>query len=204
MSNTKYTVTGGARGIGYSVVQGLAEAGAAVALTYTSSSSAPGTAADLATQTGRKIAAYKCDVKDADAVEATTQQVLADFGRLDIVVANAGVTLEKDALDISPAEFRSVLDVNLDGAFYTAQAAGKAFRRQRETAASAGPDAFSCGRLIVTSSVSASLVNLPQKQAVYNASKAGIEHLAKCLAVEWVGFARVNCVCPGFIATDSM
>lgn len=204
MSDTEYTVTGGARGIGYSVVQGLAEAGAAVALTYTSSSSAPGTAADLATQTGCKIAAYKCDVKDADAVEATTQQVLADFGRLDIVVANAGVTLEKDALDISPAEFRSVLDVNLDGAFYTAQAAGKAFRKQRETAAAAGPDAFSCGRLIVTSSVSASLVNLPQKQAVYNASKAGIEHLAKCLAVEWVGFARVNCVCPGFIATDSM
>jgi sorbose reductase len=139
-------------------------------------------------------------VQDSAAIGATIDSVLADFGRLDIVVANAGVTLEKDALEYTPDEFRRVMSVNLDGAFYTAQAAGRAFKGQREGVNAKG---FEGGSLIVTSSVSSHLVNLPQKQAAYNASKAGIEQLAKCLAVEWVGFARVNCVCPGFIATDS-
>lgn len=81
--------------------------------------------------------------------------------------------------------------VNLDGAFFTAQAAGKIFKKQGS------------GNVIFTSSVSSKLVNVPQKQAPYNASKAAVSQLAKCLAVEWVDFARVNIISPGFIATDS-
>lgn len=72
--------------------------------------------------------------------------------------------------------------VNLDGAFFTAQAAARIFKSQGS------------GNIIFTASVSAILVNVPQKQAAYNASKAGVVHLAKSLAVEWVDFARVNCV----------
>jgi sorbose reductase len=181
-------------------VTGLAEAGCSVALTYTTSKAAPSIASEIATATGSRVSAYQCEVQDSAAIGATVDSVLAEFGRLDIVVANAGVTLEKDALEYTPDEFRRVMSVNLDGAFYTAQAAGRAFRGQKE---GVNAKAFDGGSLIVTSSVSSHLVNLPQKQAAYNASKAGIEQLAKCLAVEWVRFARVNCVCPGFIATDS-
>jgi sorbose reductase len=72
--------------------------------------------------------------------------------------------------------------VNLDGAFFTAQAAARIFKAQGH------------GNVIFTASVSAILVNVPQKQAAYNASKAGLVHLAKSLAVEWVDFARVNCM----------
>lgn len=86
------------------------------------------------------------------------------------------------------------MSVNLDGAMYTAQAAGNIFKKQ-------GPGACS---MIFTASVSAILVNIPQKQAPYNASKAAVVHLAKSLAVEWIDFARVNCISPGFISTDSM
>jgi len=81
--------------------------------------------------------------------------------------------------------------VNLDGAFYTAQAAGILFKKQGH------------GNVIFTASVSAILVNVPQKQMAYNASKAAVVQMARCLAVEWVDFARVNCISPGFIATDS-
>ena len=83
--------------------------------------------------------------------------------------------------------------VNLDGAMFTAQAAGNIFKKQ-------GPGACS---MIFTASVSAILVNVPQQQAPYNASKAAVVHLAKSLAVEWIDFARVNCISPGFISTDS-
>ena len=75
--------------------------------------------------------------------------------------------------------------------FWTAQAAGKVFKDQ------------GYGNLIVTASVSAVLVNVPQRQVVYNASKAAAVHMAKSLAVEWADFARVNAISPGFIATDS-
>lgn len=83
--------------------------------------------------------------------------------------------------------------INFDGAMFTAQAAGNIFKRQGSGDAS----------MIFTASVSASLINIPQKQAPYNASKAAVVHLAKGLAVEWTEFARVNCISPGYIATDS-
>ena len=86
-----------------------------------------------------------------------------------------------------------MMAVNVDGAMYTAQAAGAIFKAQ-----GAGPHS-----LIFTASVSAILVNIPQRQAPYNASKAAVVHLAKSLAVEWTEFARVNCISPGFISTDS-
>lgn len=82
------------------------------------------------------------------------------------------------------------MKVNLDGAFYTAQAAARIFKKQ------------GYGNVIFTASVSATLVNIPQKQAAYNASKAGVVQMAKCLSVEWVDFCRVNCISPGFITTD--
>jgi sorbose reductase len=186
-------VTGGARGIGLEVVRALAEAGASVALIYTSSKDATQTAETIASATGQKVVAYQSDVRSKATITATIEQVVKDFGKLDICVANAGIAAHHDSLSYAEEDWHEIMRVNLDGAMFTAQAAGNVFKRQ-------GPGA---GSMIFTASVSALLVNVPQKQSAYNASKAAVVHLAKCLAVEWTEFARVNCISPGFIATDS-
>ena len=186
-------VTGGARGIGLEIVRGLAEAGADVALIYTSSNHAPEEAAKIAKETGVRVEAFQSDVTQRDLIGTTLKQIAADFGkgRLDIVVANAGVTSHISSLEYTEESWHKLNSVNYDGVMWTAQAAGRIFKEQGK------------GNLIVTASVSASLVNIPQQQAAYNASKAAVVHLAKCLAVEWVDFARVNCISPGFIETES-
>ncbi|KAF2214698.1 hypothetical protein CERZMDRAFT_110301 [Cercospora zeae-maydis SCOH1-5] len=189
-------VTGGARGIGLDVVRGLAEAGATVALIYTASKDAEETAKSISQSTGQKIVAYISDVRSKDAVTETINQIAADFGRLDIVVANAGIASHFDSLEYSEDQWRDIMQVNLDGAMYTAQAAGTIFKKQKEAGGKGD------GSFIFTASVSAILVNVPQKQAAYNASKAAVVHLAKCLAVEWIEFGRVNCISPGFIETE--
>ncbi|KAL4919029.1 hypothetical protein BDW62DRAFT_179780 [Aspergillus aurantiobrunneus] len=183
-------ITGGARGIGLEVSRGLAEAGAHVALIYNSSSTAAQTAAEIGATNNVTARAYKANVTNQSEIEATVQQIKDDFGRLDIIVVNSGITSNVAAEDYTVAEWRNIMDVNLDGAFYSAQAAAKIFKEQGR------------GNVIFTASVSATLVNVPQKQAAYNASKAAVVQLAKCLSVEWVDFCRVNCISPGFIATE--
>ncbi|KIW99863.1 uncharacterized protein Z518_10791 [Rhinocladiella mackenziei CBS 650.93] len=185
-------VTGGARGIGLEVSRGLAEAGANVAMIYRTSKDASVFAAEIAEANGVKCVAYRAEVQDAKAIGNTLIQIAKDFGKLDIVVANAGIATHHAAEDVTVEQWREIMKVNLDGAFWTAQAAGRIFKQQ------------GFGNLIFTASVSAILVNVPQKQAAYNASKAGLVQLARCLAVEWVDFCRVNCVSPGFIATDML
>ena len=98
-------VTGGARGIGLATVQGYAEAGASVALTYSSSKHAESTAQRIASDTGAKVRAYQCDVRDRDGVAKVVGAVRADFGQLDVVVANAGVVSHCDALEVAPQDF---------------------------------------------------------------------------------------------------
>ena len=159
---------------------------------YSTTKDAVAIAADIAKQNGVRCTAYQADIKDAQVIESVLQQIAKDFGKLDIVVGNAGIASHIAAEDYTPEQFSEIMKVNLDGAFYTAQAAARIFKRQ------------GFGNLIFTASVSAILVNVPQKQAAYNASKAGLVQLARCLAVEWVDFCRVNCVSPGFIATDML
>lgn len=131
---------------------------------------------------------------------------------MEIIVVNSGITSSVPAEDYSPEQWSEIMKVNPDGAFYSAQAAARIFKTLGYQ-----------GNVIFTASVSATLVNVPQKQAAvcfylffisayvlsfllimkqYNASKAGVVQLAKCLSVEWVDFCRVNCISPGFIATD--
>lgn len=184
-------VTGGARGIGLEVVRGLAEAGADVALIYNTSTDAPEIAAQIAKETGRRVESYQSNVIPREAIAGCLNQIAKDFGHLDIVVANAGVCANVPNLEYTEEAWRKNNEVNFDGVMWTAQAAGKIFKAQGR------------GNLIITASVSSVLVNVPQRQAVYNASKAAVVHLGKSLAVEWVDFARVNCVSPGYIDTAS-
>ncbi|KAJ9504436.1 hypothetical protein H2202_000492 [Exophiala xenobiotica] len=186
-------VVGGSGGIGPHIVQGLAEAGADVAFTYHTSKVAAKTATSIAQSTGRRIEAFHADVTSRADIASTTQRVAAEFGngRLDVVVANAGVCAQVSGLDYTEESWRWNNSVNFDGVMWTAQAAGRIFKSQGH------------GNLIITASVSSVLVNTPQHQAAYNASKAAAAHLGKGLAVEWVDFARVNSVSPGYVGTKS-
>ncbi|PWY88299.1 oxidoreductase [Aspergillus heteromorphus CBS 117.55] len=177
-------ITGGARGIGLEVSKALAEA------VYNSSKTAEAVAEEIAVTNHVKAAAYKADVGNQEDVEKAIRQIASDFGKLDIVVVNSGITSNIAAEDYTAGQWHDIMKVNLDGAFYTAQAAARIFKEQGH------------GNVIFTASVSATLVNVPQKQVAYNASKAAVVQMAKCLSVEWVDFCRVNCISPGFIATE--
>ncbi|KAE8148895.1 hypothetical protein BDV25DRAFT_157299 [Aspergillus avenaceus] len=190
LSGKVAAVTGGARGIGLEVSIALAEAGANVALIYNSSTTASSTATEIASKHGIKAAAYQADVANQEDIEKAIQQIVADYGKLDIIVANSGICSNVPAEEYTTEQWHNITKVNLDGAFFTAQAAARIFKKQ------------GYGNVIFTASVSATLVNVPQKQAAYNASKAAVVQMAKCLSVEWVDFCRVNCISPGFIATD--
>ncbi|KAI8654629.1 hypothetical protein NCS57_01209500 [Fusarium keratoplasticum] len=182
-------ITGAADGIGLAVATAMAEAGGNVALWYNSNTAAVDRAQDLVNQNGVKAAAYKVDVSDVSQVQETLQTVLKDFGKIDVFVANAGMAISKPILEQTIDEYKKQLSVNMDGVVFTAKYAGEIFKRQ------------GFGNFIITSSMSAHIVNVPTDQPVYNATKAFITHFGKSLAREWREFARVNIVSPGFFDT---
>ncbi|KAK2765119.1 hypothetical protein FQN54_008818 [Arachnomyces sp. PD_36] len=183
-------ITGGSGGIGYEVARALAEAGADIALWYQHSQQADKLAATLQADFGVKSKAYKCSVQKFEEVEAVTKAVVKDFGRLDVMIANAGIPTKAGGLDDKIEDWQRVVDIDFSGAYYCARVAGEIFRKQGS------------GNVIFTASMSGHAANVPQQQACYNACKAGVIHLAKSLAVEWAGFARVNCVSPGYTDTQ--
>ncbi|MDR2632319.1 MAG: SDR family oxidoreductase [Treponema sp.] len=191
LDDKKALVTGGARGIGYSIALALAEAGADVALVDTDEKTALKSAEEIAAATGRKTLALKADVTQKADVDAMTAHTLAAFGRIDAAFCNAGICMNIPAEDMSLEEWNRVIAINLTGVFLTAQAAGKVMIAQGG------------GSIITTASMSAHIVNVPQPQCSYNASKAGVIQLTKSLAVEWaLKNVRVNSISPGYIGTD--
>ena len=170
-------VTGAVGGIGSSVCEVLEASGA---LVYR---------LDLGLSGARRIS---CDVTDPDSVTAARASILADTGQVDGLVCVAGV-VEDDvpAEEMSVEQFDQVLGVNLRGVFLCCRAFGQAFLEQ------------GAGRIVNVSSMSGShVVNTPQKQCAYNASKAGVTALTKSLAVEWVARGvRVNAISPGYVST---
>lgn len=125
---------------------------------YSTSKTAETVASQLSTETGVKVSAYQADVTQQSAIETAIQQIAKDFGKLDIVVANSGIATHYAAEDYTPEQWSEIMRVNLDGAFYTAQAAARIFKTQ------------GFGNVIFTASVSAILVNVPQKQAAVSFS----------------------------------
>lgn len=182
-------ITGASDGIGFAVAEAMAEAGANLALWYNTNDAAKTKGAQLGEQHGIKVQAYQVEISDPSRVQKAVADVVQDFGRLDIFVANAGMAISKPILEQTVEEYRKQMSVNLDGVFYCAKYAGEAFKKQGK------------GNLIITSSISAHIVNVPVDQPVYNSTKAAVTHLGKSLAREWREFARVNIVSPGFFNT---
>ncbi|KAI6784054.1 NADP-dependent mannitol dehydrogenase-like protein [Emericellopsis cladophorae] len=189
MSGKVTVVNGAADGIGLAVAEGIAEAGGHVALWYNSNDVAVQRAEELARAHSVKAKAYKVNVTDPEAVQRTVAAVVDDFGQLDVFVANAGTAISKPILEQTLDEYKFQMAVNVDGVVHCAKYAGEVFRRQGR------------GNLIITSSMSAHVVNVPVDQPVYNGTKAFVTQFGKCLAREWRDFARVNMVSPGFFDT---
>ena len=191
LDGKKCFVTGGARGIGKCIATALAEAGADVAIVDMNLDQAQETADEIAAACGTKTIALKADIADADEVNAMMEDLLKEFGRLDAAFCNAGIGWDGPVEEDTPDNWRKIIDVNLNGTFITAQAAGKQMLGQGS------------GSIICTASMSAHITNIPQKECSYAASKAGVIAMARNMAVEWADRGvRVNTISPGYMATE--
>ncbi|KAK4127511.1 NAD(P)-binding protein [Parathielavia appendiculata] len=202
-------VSGANSGIGLAVAQALAEAGANVAIWHLQSKDeAEKAASEIEKEYSVRCKAYHVNVRSYDEVSSAIDAIVTEFnGRLDVFVANAGIPWTKGPMLDGPVQaYSDVIRTNLDGVYFCARAAGLHFRRQKQegTTVHGAPlePRFTTGSFIATASMSGHIVNVPQLQAAYNASKAAVVHLCRSLAVEWVGFARANSVSPGYINTS--
>ncbi|WP_284638986.1 3-oxoacyl-[acyl-carrier-protein] reductase [Paenibacillus silviterrae] len=182
-------VTGASRGIGRAIALTLAEAGADVVVNYAGSEGAAAEVVQQIEALGRKSFKVKANVGSTQEVEDLFKQVLEAFGRIDIVVNNAGITRDNLIMRMKEEEFDQVIETNLKGVFNCMKAATRPMMKQRS------------GRIINISSVVGALGNAGQTN--YVAAKAGVIGMTKAAAKELASRGiTVNCVAPGFIETD--
>jgi len=188
LDNQIAVVTGAGRGIGRAIALKFAGAGADVVCVSRTQENSDKVAAEVKAL-GRKAWAHAVDVADANAVNAAAEKILADCGKVDILVNNAGVTRDGLLMRMSDADWDTVIDTNLKGAFLVTKAFSRAFIKQRS------------GRIINISSV-IGLIGNPG-QANYAASKAGLIGFTQSVAREVASRSiTVNVIAPGFIETD--
>ena len=181
-------VTGASRGIGRSVAVSLARAGADVALVGRDTAALEETR-QAVTGLGRRSLALQADVTSAASIEAAVASACKEFGRIDILVCNAGVQKLKPFLDMAPEDWRGLISTNLEGAIMTMQSVGRRMVAQKS------------GTIMVMASIY-SFVGAPGN-SIYCLTKGGLSQLSKALAVEWARYnVRVNAICPGWIETD--
>lgn len=182
-------ITGAAQGIGEATAHAFASAGANVAIVDLKQE-AEQTAHTLQKQYNVKSFPIIVDITKPDGIEKMKNALVKEFGTLDIAFNNAGIVNNIPTLELSYEDWFKVIDVNLTGVFLTCQLAGRLMIPNKK------------GSIINTASMSAHIVNIPQPQCPYNASKAGVIQLTRSLAVEWAPHnVRVNSISPGYIAT---
>jgi NAD(P)-dependent dehydrogenase (short-subunit alcohol dehydrogenase family) len=180
-------ITGAARGIGRACALALAEAGADIVLGLRDINSDEGLVNEIK-GLGRKVLPLQLDISKISEIKSAFEILQREFGRLDVLVNNAGIGPPNAIEDVTEDDFNYTVDVNLKGTFFVSQYAGKLMRRQKY------------GRIVNLSS-QAGFIALPT-ESVYCMTKAGIAHLTKCFAVEWGKYnITVNAVAPTFIKT---
>jgi NAD(P)-dependent dehydrogenase (short-subunit alcohol dehydrogenase family) len=181
-------VTGASSGLGAHFAVALAEAGADVVLAARRADKLAATAAAVEAA-GQRSLVVPTDVADPDQCAALAQRIVSEFGRIDVLINNAGLGTAVPALREEPEEFRRVLDVNLMGAYWMAQACAREMHP---------------GSSIVNVASTLAFISSPAPQAAYAASKAGLVGLSRDLSAQWAGRKgiRVNALAPGYVATE--
>src|SRR5450830_79181 len=185
-------VTGAARGIGLATVEALAEAGAFVVVITDMNADLLRSAVAAMTEKGYRVEGELLDVTDAQAVQRVHDTIVERHGRVDVLVNNAGIAISNHPAETMADEvWNKVIDVNLNGLFWCCRTFGKGMLER------------GAGAIVNVGSMSGFIVNRPQEQANYNASKAAVHHLTRSLAAEWgARGVRVNAVAPTYIETE--
>ncbi|AFW02395.1 3-oxoacyl-ACP reductase [Gluconobacter oxydans] len=183
-------VTGGAQNIGLACVTALAEAGARVVIADLDEAMAAQSAEELCAE-GLDVRSIRMDVTSMENVQAAIKTLHEQEGHLDILVACAGICIsEVKAEDMTEGQWLKQVDINLNGMFRCCQAVGRIMLEQKK------------GAIVAIGSMSGQIVNRPQQQAAYNASKAGVHQYIRSLAAEWAPHGiRANAVAPTYIET---
>jgi NAD(P)-dependent dehydrogenase (short-subunit alcohol dehydrogenase family) len=187
----KAVVTGASRGLGKAFATALAQAGADVAVVARTEADIAAAASGIAMATGRKIVPITADVTQRADTERMIAEAVDGLGGVDILVNNAGVCFHRPAFEVPDEEWHQVFDVNVYGLWVASTEAA------RRMAAAGG------GAIVNVGSISSIIVNRPQWQPAYNASKAAVHQLTKSLAAEWAPHGiRVNALAPGYVKTE--
>src|SRR4051812_23550028 len=190
LAGKRALVTGGNRGLGLAFVRGLAEAGADVSFVSRDAERNAAAVATLADE-GLKVQAFDVDVTTSDGPAKAVDGAVERLGGLDLLLNNAGIAIHRPALEISDEEWDHVFDVNTRSLWRLSQKAG-AYMKDHGG-----------GNIINVGSISSIIVNRPQWQPSYNASKAAVHQLTKSLAAEWAPYnIRVNALAPGYVKTE--
>lgn len=187
LSGRTAIVTGGSKGIGFGMACALANAGADIAILNRNLAEGEAAAGEIRAM-GRKAVAIGCDVTDAAAVDAAVGKAMETFGKVDILLNNAGMNIRKPVVELAAEEWEKVLNTNLKGIFLVAQRVGREMIKQKS------------GKVINIASI-LGMIGLPML-GPYAASKGGIVQLTKVLALEWAQHnINVNAIAPAYIRT---
>ena len=190
LSGKTAVVTGSTRGLGRAFARALGEAGANVVITGRDARAAGEVETELA-EVGVQSLTVLADLTHRLEVERLLLESVERFGTVDVLVNNAGACVHRPALEVTDEEWRDVMGVNLDALWVACQVFGRHMTARGQ------------GSIVNIGSMSAQIVNRPQWQPAYNASKAAVHHLTKSLAAEWAPHGvRINALAPGYIKTD--